>query len=173
MPARRVLCRTYKPRSSRSDPASPWIPLSLNHGLTVEVLATGAPLTVAAPITISWPRELLLDAAGALNVRAPVAMGGPETVQLDFPTLNFDLERLGFAGSLSFTGTPRHGQALFLDNQALTPNHQHQRRGRHEVDLYALARPVNATGTTHTGALIGGTFTGGFNGQRQRHAIRA
>ena len=164
--------------------------LDLTSSLAVYTNATGADLTVVAPITLAGANSLTLGAAQQLAIDAPITVTGAGVVDLAYNTatptnLSFGLIGSGFSGSLSFTNTEGGGQSLTINGQAYTLLYRLAETGSTGPDsgtddiagidavfnddsgYYALANNLIGTGTTFTGALAGAggnTFIGVFTG---------
>ena len=164
--------------------------LDLTSSLAVYTNATGADLTVVAPITLAGANSLTLGAAQQLAIDAPITVTGAGVVDLAYNTatptnLSFGLIGSGFSGSLSFTNTEGRGQSLTINGQAYTLLYRLAETGSTGPDsgtddiagidavfnddsgYYALANNLIGTGTTFTGALAGAggnTFIGVFTG---------
>ena len=84
-------------------------------GLYVRTTASGAGITVSAPITIASGNGLTLDAAGALAIDAPIKAEGNAAVVLAYDSssatnLSFGLTAAGFTGGLTYTAA--NGNAI-------------------------------------------------------------
>jgi filamentous hemagglutinin family protein len=135
---------------------------------------------------IGWSTAatLTLDAYRSIAIAAPVTVSGAGKVVLttnDGGTggdYGFDLGPTGFAGNLSFTGTPNSGQALTINGTPYTllysmSDVQNINAGSANLTgKYALAIPLNAASTSNW-TPIGGdvaafnpssTFSGVFEG---------
>ncbi|WP_238254419.1 beta strand repeat-containing protein, partial [Methylorubrum podarium] len=145
----------------------------------VQTTAPGAPITVAAPISIGSGASLGLNAAGALAVNAPVTANGAVSVALGYDTsdaanLSFaigaPLSFNGVGGALSINGNP---YTLITDAAGL------QAINAGPTGRYALAADIDASGisgfvplgtsgavaTNGSNLLNGGKgFTGTFTG---------
>jgi len=122
-----------------------------------------APLTVSQAITINGAGGLVLNAAGALAIDAPITVVGAAAVNLAAAGgYGFGLSGSGFAGSLSFTGA---GGSLNIDGTPYTlitslPELASDLNGSYGD--YALAGSITSS-TGYTAAVVGsfgGTFTG-------------
>uniref|UniRef100_UPI0035CB8655 beta strand repeat-containing protein n=1 Tax=uncultured Methylobacterium sp. TaxID=157278 RepID=UPI0035CB8655 len=148
----------------------------------VQTTASGAPLTVARPITIVNGGSLSLSAAGALAVNAPVLAQGAASVALayDRNTTTPAVTDLSFAqgsgvsfvnadgsaatGALAGRGLTVNGNAYTLlysmadldgiDGTAASGNAINAQAGGLS-GRYALAGDLAAAGTTYTNALVG------------------
>jgi filamentous hemagglutinin family protein len=137
--------------------------------LVLTTVGAGNDLTIATAqpdidsITLQSARSILID--------APITIpGGGQAVLTTNDggtggSLSFDLGSSGFAGNLSFTGGASSGASLSINGAAYTLVYTaSQLAGLSDGGDYALANTINASGTTYTGAVVGGTFTGSFDG---------
>ncbi|WP_375454856.1 GLUG motif-containing protein, partial [uncultured Methylobacterium sp.] len=148
----------------------------------VQTTASGAPLTVAQPITIANGGSLSLSAAGALAVNAPVVAQGavPVALAYDRNTTTPSVTDLAFAqgSGLSFVDANGSAATGALAGRSLTVNGNPYTLLYSMADLdgidgtaasgnainaqagglsgrYALAGDLAAAGTTYTDALVG------------------
>ena len=168
--------------------------ISNNLATTNIVVATGSggsglgDITVAAPISWSSASSLSLDANHAIAINAPVTIAGAGKLNLvaAYGQVLTNLPQLGFGagGSVQYTGTPNSGQALSINGQAYTLLYSMSDLPGVNAKLdgfYALAKPLDASGLTYTGALIapgsvdpttgefvGAQFSGVFEGLGNR-----
>jgi hypothetical protein len=164
----------------------------LGSSLAVQTTTTAAPITIAQPITLSGTNALILSAAGALRFNAPVTVTGAGTVSLAYSTTTAQNLGFGIGDGLTFTGTNSNGTAQgtlsingtgytlvnsmseldAIDATSAVNGSGVTMYGSGLGGAYALATPVNASGTTYTTALVGtnsdGTsatqFSGAFEG---------
>ena len=147
------------------------MPVTANGGYAVVDQSGG--INVAAPITLNNTGKLTLNANGPVSIDAAITVTGAGRVQIFTDVgygqggdYNFALGPNGFAGSLSFTGTPNSGQSLSINGQAYTLLYSLADIAALPADAtgdYALAKPINAAGTTYTGP-VGSDFEGVFAG---------
>ena len=130
-------------------------------------------IDIASAISWASANTLTLDAYHAINITAPVTASGAGKVMLitnDGGTggdYSFGLGPGGFAGALSFTGTPGSGQALTINGNAYTLLYSMSDVASIAVSAepgYALAESINASATTYADAVVSGTFEGRFTG---------
>ncbi|MBI1203784.1 MAG: filamentous hemagglutinin N-terminal domain-containing protein, partial [Rhodopseudomonas sp.] len=161
-------------------------------GLYAETTATGAGITVNAPITIASGSGLTLDAAGALDVNAAITAKGTAAVKFGYdssdPTnLSFALGASGFTGSLTYMSsagaaiTASAGGTLMINDASYTLLYDMgsgasgvQGINNGLAGNYALAISLNAAstsgfvalGTDGAGNILNGLhgFSGHFNG---------
>ncbi len=121
-------------------------------------------ITVAAPISWSSGSTLTLSAANSIAVNADITAGGAGGVMLNWNTASGDLT-FAQGASLSFTGS---GGSLSVNGSAYTLLYSMA-----EVDAidttglagnYALARDLDASGTSYTQALVATADTSPFTG---------
>lgn len=151
--------------------------------------ATGAPLTVSSPVAIQSGGSLGLLSGGTLAVNAPVTIQGAGAVALAYDATS--ATNLGFGNGAGLTYTDAAGAAITsgaggilaingdahtllysmadidgIDSTAASANPVNNQAdglsGR-----YALARSFDAAGTTYSGGLVPGTFSGVFEGLGQ------
>ena len=92
-------------------------PQTLTNGLYVETTASGAPIAVAAALTLPGGEGLNLEAGGALAIDAPITVTGVSAVTLAGASYGFDLTAAGFLGSLTFADT---ASSLTIDGASYT-----------------------------------------------------
>ncbi|CAO3431384.1 MBG domain-containing protein [Azospirillum endophyticum] len=136
--------------------------------------ATGAPLTVSSPITIQPGGSLGLLSGGALAIDAPVAVRGAGAVVLAHDTAS--VTNLGFGNGASLTYTDAAGSAITASaggTLAVNGNAYALLYSMADIDgidsaglsgRYALARSLDASGTTYAAAPVAGVFDGVFEG---------
>jgi len=114
---------------------------------------------------------LTLDSFRSLTFTSAVTVGGAGQVVLTTNdggtggTLGFGLGASGFSGGLAFTGAPNSGQGLSINGQAYTLLFSAADvAGIGGTGFYALAAPLDASGSTYSAAVVGGIFNGTFNG---------
>ncbi|HUO12045.1 MAG TPA: filamentous hemagglutinin N-terminal domain-containing protein, partial [Caulobacteraceae bacterium] len=163
---------------------------SLNAGtnVTLQTTASGSSgpgvassgagdIIIAAPVAWKTASTLTLDAYHSIDFEAAVTVERAGQVVLvtdDGGTgggISFADSPSGFTGSLSFTDQPGDGQSLTIDGAAYTLIYTMKNLiGINTAGLggdYALAKSLDASGTTYTAGLIGSTstpFTGAFTG---------
>ncbi|MBY8828902.1 MBG domain-containing protein [Hephaestia mangrovi] len=155
-------------------------------GIALSLDATSG-LTVGAAMTLTGG-SLALAANTALDVDAPITVKGAGAVNIDADGPMMALSSAGFGGSVTYLATD--GSALSssaggtlaingdpitllysmadldgIDGQAASGNAVNAQAAGLDGD-YALARDLDASGTTYTSALIGGSadFTGALLG---------
>jgi filamentous hemagglutinin family protein len=131
-------------------------------------------IDIDAAISWSTPNLLTLDAYHGVNINAPVTVGGAGKVAIltndggSGGQLSFLIAPLsGPAGSLAFTGTPNTGQQLTLNGAPYTLLYSMADVAgvaSAPAGSYALATPLDASGTTYADAVVTGVFSGSFNG---------
>jgi filamentous hemagglutinin family protein len=128
-------------------------------------------IIIDAPITWGSDRTLTLDAYAAVSIMAPIRAAGRGGVVLtvnDGGTLGVldfgDLSASGFAGSVSFTGTPDLGQSLTVNGHVYTLIYTLAELQSVRSGFYALARPLDLTGEPFSGPVVAGIFKGTFEG---------
>ncbi|MGY5809146.1 MBG domain-containing protein [Rhizobium sp. LEGMi198b] len=151
-------------------------------GLTVST-ASGSPLTVASPLTLTAGSSLRLLSGGALTINAPITVKGAGSVALAYDSssasnLSFGLTGSGFTGNLSYLNadgtlaTSNQGGSLTVNGAVYSLLYSMADVANiTSVGLagqYALANSLDASGATYTDALIGPNnlnyFTGAFEG---------
>ncbi|MGG6899001.1 MBG domain-containing protein, partial [Rhizobium sp. BR 315] len=154
-------------------------------GMTVTT-ASGSPLTVASPLTLTGGSSLRLLSGGALTINAPITVKGAGSVALAYDgssasNLSFGLTGSGFVGSITYLNadgtlaTSNQGGLLSVNGAAYSLLYSMADVANiTSVGLggqYALARSLDAAGTTYSDALIGPNylnyFTGAFEGLGQ------
>jgi filamentous hemagglutinin family protein len=146
-------------------------PLTLSNGLYAATTASGAPITVAAALTLPGAEGLNLQANGALAIDAPITVSGAGAVTLaaglgGTGDYNFGLTAAGFQGSLSFTNAEGGGQSLSIDGSPYTLVYSMSELAsdlNNSSGDFALAAPLNAAGTTYPSAVVA-SFNGAFTG---------
>ncbi|WP_175426438.1 MBG domain-containing protein [Azospirillum brasilense] len=138
--------------------------------------ATGAPLTVSSPVTIQSGGNLGLLSGGALAINAPVTVqgAGAGAVALAYDTGSVTNLSFGNGAGLTYTDaagaaiTSSAGGTLTVNGNAYTLLYSMADiDGIDSAGLsgrYALARSLDASGTTYTAAPVTGVFTGVFEG---------
>ncbi len=131
-------------------------------------------ITIAAALAWASPQSLTLDAYHGIAIDAPITISGAGKLNLSAaadPTIpQLPLLSFGSGASIQFTGTPNIGQALTINGQAYTLLYSMSDVLKVNNNLagdYALAKPLDAAGTTYTKALIGTSnsrFAGAFEG---------
>ncbi|SFK91718.1 filamentous hemagglutinin N-terminal domain-containing protein, partial [Methylocapsa palsarum] len=118
-------------------------------------------ITIASAISWSSSQSLTLDAYHAIAINAPVTIKGAAQLSLKaaadptIPTLA--LLSFGQGASVQFTGAPNTGPALTINSQSYTLLYSMSDVLGVNSNLaghYALAKPLDAAGTTYTQALI-------------------
>jgi filamentous hemagglutinin family protein len=130
-------------------------------------------IIVDAPISWSSGSTLTLDAYHAIAIDAPVTASGTGKIVL---TTNDGGSGGGYGfapgASITFTGAPGAGQALTINGQAYTLVYSQAdltNINNNLAGFYALARPLDLSGTIFTAAPIANasdaaSFTGTFTG---------
>jgi filamentous hemagglutinin family protein len=152
---------------------SPSTPYTLTSGET----DTSGSGDIVVDSALSWntAAQLKLDSYHSIDILAPITVSGSGGVVLQTNdggsggSLGFGLTQLGFAGNISFTGTPNSGQSLQINGGSYTL--LYSMSGLQNVSLggaYALANSLDATSVTDW-APIGQSngrsgFTGAFEG---------
>ncbi|WP_443750099.1 YDG domain-containing protein [Asticcacaulis solisilvae] len=131
-------------------------------------VTSGGDLTIAAAVTAGSGKALTLDAHDTLDIEAAVTASGGNAVTLTYAhggsgDYGFGLQSDGFHGSLDFSGTT--GNTLTINGTAYTLLYSlSDLSGISGVTgTYALARTLDASGTTYTTAPVDsldGTLTG-------------
>ena len=152
--------------------------LNPTANLFIQTMASGAPITVSAPVTVSGSNVFGLVADGSVNIDAPISVTGGGQVILDYGTdpntvtpgslpgsLSFDLTAAGFNGPVTYatgTGEGIAGQALTINSQAYNlvysmadlagiGTSSYEPAGN--TTYYALAAPLTST-VTYAGAVV-------------------
>ena len=95
-------------------------PLTLSNAVAFQTTGASAPLTVAAPITVTGSGGLGLYAAGDLNILNTVSVPNGGTVALSYGgDYSFGLTAAGFTGNIDFGGTD-NGAHLAINGSVYT-----------------------------------------------------
>ena len=129
----------------------------------------GGDITIDHDLTFTGSSGLSLDSYHSVNILKPVTIAGAGAVNIvtnhggtggDY---DFGLSDAGFAGSLSFTGTPNTGQSLNINGTIYSLMYSMDELQNDKNGAYALANSIDASGKIYTDAVIKesrGTFAG-------------
>ncbi|WP_244558035.1 MBG domain-containing protein [Rhizobium hainanense] len=156
---------------------------AMTIGSLTVATASGSPLTVASPLTLTAGSSLRLLSGGALTINAPITVKGAGSVALAYDSssasnLSFGLSGSGFTGNLTYLNadgtlaTSNQGGSLTVNGAVYSLLYSMADVANiTSVGLagqYALANSLDASGTTYNDALIGPNnlnyFTGAFEG---------